>query len=250
MHRRICISAQQRFKGMELRRYWRIVKRRLWIVLVLLAASALSYLLFAPPQTVSYTAGMRFVIGLEPEQKPDVYTYDRYYTWMTAEYLIDDLAEVVKSHAFAQDVSALSGVNVAPGAIQGATASGKLHRILTVNITWPHREQLVPISEGVAEALNDHADDYFAQFGGQEIVISLIDPPQIHPVGPSLRQRIDLPLRLLLAGGLGIALTFFLDYMDDTIRHREDLEELGLPILGEIPRSRGLRPLWRRGPKP
>lgn len=235
---------------MELRRYWRIVRRRMWIVIVLLVASALSHLLFAPSRTVSYTAGMRFVVGLEPEQKPHVYTYDRYYTWMTAEYLIDDLSEVVKSQAFAQNVSALSGVNVPPDAIQGATASGKLHRILTINITWPHREQLEPISEAVAEALNDHVDEYFGQFGGAEAVIALIDPPQIQPVGPSLRQRIDLPLRLLLAGGFGIALTFFLDYMDDTIRHRQDLEELDLPILGEIPKERGLTSLWQRRPRP
>ncbi|MFP3895508.1 MAG: YveK family protein [Anaerolineales bacterium] len=235
---------------MELRHYWHIIRRRLWIVIVLLAASALSYLLFAPPQTVSHTARMRFVVGLEPEQKPGVYTYDRYYTWMTAEYLIDDLAEVVKSHAFAQDVSALSGMSIPPTAIQGATASGKLHRILTVNITWPHREQLGTISEAIIEALSDHADEYFGQFGGQEIVISLIDPPQIQSVGPSLRQQIDLPLRLLLAGGLGIALTFFLDYMDDTIRHREDLEELDLPILGEIPKTRGMISLWRHHSNP
>lgn len=235
---------------MELRRYWRIIRRRLWIVIVLLAASVLSYLLFAPPKTVSYTAGMRFVVGLEPEQKPNVYTYDRYYTWMTAEYLIDDLAEVVKSHAFAQDVSALSGIDVPAEAIQGATASGKLHRILTINVTWPHREQLGPISEAVAEALKRQTDEYFGQFGGEETVISLIDPPQIQPVGPSLRQRMDLPLRLLLAGGLGIALTFFLDYIDDTIRHREDLDELGLPILGEIPRARGLTSFWRHRSKP
>jgi capsular polysaccharide biosynthesis protein len=235
---------------MELRRYWRIVRRRLWIVLVLLAASALSYLLFAPPRTTSYTAGMRFVVGLKPEEKPNVYTYDRYYSWLTAEYLIDDLAEVVKSQTFAQDVTALSGLNVPAGAIQGATASGKLHRILTVSITWPDQEQLRTISEAVVETLNDRADDYFAQFGGEQAAVALIDPPQIHPVGPSLRQRVDLPLRLLLAGVLGVALTFFLDYIDDTVRHREDLEEMGIPILGEIPTAGGIVSFWPRRPRP
>ncbi|MEA3408092.1 MAG: hypothetical protein U9R48_08440 [Chloroflexota bacterium] len=229
---------------MELRRYWCIVRRRLWIIIVLLTVSALSYLLFTPPRTASYTVSMRFLVGLKPEQKPQVYTYDRYYTWLTAEYLIDDLAEVVKSHGFAQDVAALSGISVPPGAIQGATASGKLHRILTVNVTWADQKQLKAIGEAVVDALNDRADDYFAQFGGERAVISVIDPPQVQSVGPSLRQRIDLPLRLLLAGGLGIALTFFLDYVDDSIRHRDDLEELGIPVLGEIPSSRRILSFW------
>ena len=138
---------------MELLLYWRILRRRLWLVAGLLALVLVSYLVFARAPQPSYTAGMRFVVGLRPEPTSGAYyTYDRYYTWLTAEYLLDDLAEVVKSGVFAQDVAAQAGLAVPVGAIQGATSAGKLHRILTVQITWPHPQELERIANATAFA--------------------------------------------------------------------------------------------------
>jgi capsular polysaccharide biosynthesis protein len=51
---------------------------------------------------------------------------------------------------------------------------------------------------------------------------------------------------LILALVVGIALAFLLDYLDDTIRHRADVESLGLPILAEIPTRRGVLAGFRR----
>jgi capsular polysaccharide biosynthesis protein len=211
-------------------------------VAVLLAVVLASYPFSASRPPASYNASMRFAVGLQPEPRSGAYyTYDYYYTWLTAEYLVDDLAEVVRSSVFAQDVAATSGVAVAPGAIQGATSAGKLHRILTVQITWGNADELERIANAVVQVMTEHAGLYFAQFGTDSAVVSVIDPPSIGQVGASLRQRLDLPLRLILALLAGVALTFLLDYLDDTVRDRTDLEALALPILGEIPRPR--RPL-------
>jgi len=233
---------------MELRLYGAIIKRRLWLIVSLLVILALSYALWPPRSLTAYTAQMRFVVGIRPEPGAgDYYTYDRYYTWLTAEYLVDDLAEVVKSQAFAQDVAQRSGLAVAAGAIQGATSAGKLHRILSVSITWGNAQEMERIAQAVTAALVEGGQLYFAQLGTERAAVALIDPPAIGAVGPSLRQRLDLPLRLLLALAAGVALAFLLDYLDDTIRHRADLETLGLPILAEIPSQRGwLARLWRR----
>jgi len=236
---------------MELRMYWGIIRRRLWLVAGLLAISLLSYVLFAPQVPASYAAGMRFVVGVKPEpSRGAYYTYDRYYTWLTAEYLLDDLAEVVKSKAFATDVAAAAGLEVPPGAIQGATASGKLHRILSVTITWHNTEELSRIAEAAVRVLHERGAAYFAQLSTESAVISLIDPPSISKVGASLRQRLDLPLRLILALAAGVALAFLLDYLDTSIRNRAELEELGMPILAEIPSRRGWRARRRRRSTP
>ena len=233
---------------MELGLYWHIVTKRLWLVLILLLGFLLSYLFFGPQTPTLYTASMRFVIGLEPEPISNQhYTYDRYYTWLTAEYLLDDLAEVVKSQLFAQNVADLAQLDVPVGAIQGATSAGKLHRILTINVTWHDQAELARIADAVVQVLCDRGDTYFAQLSTGSAVTALIDPPTIRPVGPSLRQRLDLPIRLMLALGTGIALAFLLDYLDDSIRDRSDLEELNLTILAEIPtRRRWLSRLWHR----
>ena len=141
---------------MELRLYWQIIRRRLWLVLGLLGLFAISYLVYRPQTLPSYQANMRFVVGIAPEPTTgEYYTYDRYYTWLTAEYLVDDLSEVVKSQAFARDVAAASGLNIPAGAIQGATSAGKLHRILNVTMQWPNPQELERIANAVPQVLSE-----------------------------------------------------------------------------------------------
>lgn len=226
----------------ELVIYWRIVRRRAWLILLAVAVFAASYALARPTPVSGFTARMRFVVGITPEEQPaGTYTYDRYYTWLTAEYLLDDLAEVVKSQRFAADVAALSGLPVPAGAIQGATSAGKLHRLLDVSLSWGDRAQIETLANAVVQTLTTQGGRYFAQLGTEDAVIAVIDPPAIAPIGPSLRQRLDLPLRLALALVVGVVLAFLADYVDPTIRHRLDAAALGLPLLGEIPTPRGLR---------
>ena len=149
---------------MELRLYWQIVKKRLWLVAALVGLFALSYAIWGTRPPTTYSAAMRFTVGLKPELSDGTYyTYDRYYAWRTAEYLLDDLAEVIKSAAFAQDVAQLSGLHIPPGTIQGATSAGKLHRILTVIISWPDPDELGRISEASVHILQNQSDRYFSQ---------------------------------------------------------------------------------------
>jgi len=227
---------------MQLRMYWQLIRKRLWLVLGLPLVVGLSYPLVTTPPPPSYAAGMRFVVGVRPETTAaDQYTYDRYYTWLTAEYLVDDLSEVVKSRRFAEDVGRLAQLEVPPGAIQGATSAGKLHRVLSVTVTWPDPDELAAIATAVQDILTHHADAYFAQLGTESAEVAIIDPPSVYPVAPSLREQLDLPLRIGLALAAGIALAFFLDYVDDTVRGPGDLAALGLEVMAIIPGRSGLR---------
>ncbi len=229
---------------MELRAYWRIVARRWWLPVGLaLLVGALTLLMQRPWQTppASYTASMRFNVGIKPERVPGVYTYDRYYTMLTSEYLVDDLGEIVRSQAFAAEVSrrlADQGIVIPAGAIGASTQPGKLHRIMTVNVGWPNQEQIGAIANAIAATLTESSADFFSQFSADEADIRLIDPPVVGTAGRPARDQLDLPLRMLLAFAAGIALAFLLDYLDRSVRGRDDLEALGLPVLTEIPRGR------------
>lgn len=228
---------------MELRAYWKIIMRRWWLPLGLaLAVAVLTLVMQRPwqPRTSTYTASMRFNVGIQPERIPGVYTYDRYYTLLTSEYLVDDLGEIVRSGVFAAAVNerlASQGISVPPGAIGANTQPGKLHRILTVNITWPDAGVLAAIADAVAATLTEGSAEFFGQFSAAEADIRLIDAPAISEVGRPAREQLDLPLRVLLALVAGIGLAFLLDYLDTSVRERSDLEQMGLPVLGEVPRG-------------
>ncbi len=227
---------------MELRTYWKIITRRWWLPVGLaLLVGLLTLAMQRPwqPRPISYSASMRFNVGVQPERIPGVYTYDRYYTMLTSEYLVDDLGEIVRSQAFATEVSrrlAAQGITVPAGAIGASTQPGKLHRILTVNVGWGDEAQLRAISEAIAATMTESSAAFFGQFSAEEADIRLIDPPAISQVGRPAREQLDLPLRVLLALVAGIALAFFWHYLDASVREREDLEQMGLTVLGEIPR--------------
>ncbi len=63
-----------------------------------------------------------------------------------------------------------------------------------------------------------------------------LDKPAIGPVPPSLRARFDLPLKAGLGLVAGIALALIAHYFDPLVREREELEQIGLKVIAEIPR--------------
>ncbi len=228
---------------MELRASWAIIRRRWWLPVVIVTLTALWWVAARrpwQPRPAVYTTSLSFSVGVRPEPRSgDYYTYDRYYTWLAAEYLADDLSEVVRRSAFATAVSqrlANRGITVPPGAIQGSTQAGKLHRVLTLSITWGDAEQLAAIADAAVVVLSQEAGSFLPQTLADEVEARLIDRGAIVPLGSGLKERLDLPLRLFLGLVIGLALVFLLDYLDDSVRGRADLEALGIPILGEIPR--------------
>ncbi len=234
---------------MELRRYAQIVWRRWWLPAGLVLLVALFGLISQRPwmpHPQVFSASLRFNVGLQPEPRPaGAYAYDRYYTWLGSEYLIDDLSEIVKGSEFANAVSrrlAAAGLTVAPGVIQGSTQAGKLHRILTISASSGSADELRQIMQAISQTMQADLPLFYQGLlaRGAEptpIQVVLIDGPHLGAVGAGLRERLDLPLRLALALMVGLALCFFLDYLDASVRDRADLEALGLSVIGEIPRS-------------
>jgi capsular polysaccharide biosynthesis protein len=230
---------------MELREYWEILRRRWWVpaALVVLTGlfSAWQLQIWQQPAP-TYSATMRLLVGVLPAAEADVTAYDpRYYGWLTSEYLVDDFTEVVRSGLFAQRVSARladQSLQVPPGAIQGSAATGSLHRILTLSFAWPDRDEIEAIATAAAAEITEDASFYFQQMGTEGAGVTLIDGPAVGEIGPGLRQRLELPLRLLLALVAGIGLVFLLDYLDTGVRDEKGVAALGLPLLGAIPRRK------------
>jgi capsular polysaccharide biosynthesis protein len=230
---------------MELRAYWRILRRRWWLWVALPLLVLLLTLLTQRPAPTMHTASMGFTVGLKPEPKTGAYySYDRYYTWLTAEYFVDDLAEVIRRSEFSNAVSAelaKQGVQVSGLAIGAATQTGKLHRILNVSVAWPDGDQIRAIAQATAAVLQNESSAFFGFLQSQDAVVQLIDGPHFGVAGRSLRERLDIPLRLLIALLAGIGIAFLCDYLDDSVRSRAELEKMGLQVVAEIPRKRRLR---------
>jgi capsular polysaccharide biosynthesis protein len=219
---------------MELRQYWRIIWRRWWLIVVLLAVVLIvSLVTYRSPAPV-YQATMRFAIGIEGDGPVNAISGEgRSDAWLASEYLADDLSEVLKGGDMAAKVSDQVGFPVPAGTIW----AGREHRIMSVTITWGDPGQVQKIAEAVGAIVQDGGAGYFPQLAGVQAEAVLIDGPAVGQVGRSLKDKLDLPIRLFVALVAGVALAFLWDYLDASVRDRAELEALNLRVLGEIPRS-------------
>lgn len=228
---------------MELKQYAAIVWRRIWIPLVLVVLVGAVSLFTGQTPPPSYSSSMRFTVGVRPQELPDQYTYDSYYAWLSSEYLVDDMTGLVSSQMFANDVNHHlqdmgSPVQIPPGSIGGVTIGGKQHRILSLTVNWGDPQELADISQAVVAAMEENSAGYLAQLGTAGALIRVIDEPSPPAQNPrSLTQRLDLPVRLLLALLAGVGLAFLLDYLDDSVCSRDELEAMGITVLAEVPKK-------------
>lgn len=221
---------------MELRQYWRILQRRWWLLAALLAVVLVLSLVAHKRPVPQYQATMRFAIGIEGNEPVSAVSGEgRSDAWLASEYLADDLSEVLKGGDVAARISKQVGFQVPAGTIFAT----REHRIVTVTVTWPDRDQAQAIAEAMGAALADAGAGYFPQLAGVQAKAVLIDGPGIGQVGPSLTEKLDVPIRLFVALVAGLALVLLWEALDDTVRDRAELEAMGVPILGEIPRRRG-----------
>lgn len=227
---------------MELRAYWQIFLRRWWVAAALILLTLVLTLITQKPwqpRPPTYAQSLSFSVGVRPQPSSGEYNYDGYYTALASEYLIDDFAEIVKGSEFAARVSQRlqdQGIEVSPGTIQGSTQTGTLHRILQITIYSADAQQLPLIADAVSQTLTEDTYLFMPRLLAGQGAVYLINRGNVVAIGPSLRQRLDLPLRLVLALVAGIGLIFFWEYIDDRIRTRDDLEALGLTVMAEIPR--------------
>ena len=106
---------------MELRHYWIIFKRR-WLLVVLPAVVvlAIGLVTYQSPPPV-YNVGVRFLVAQTPSEGAAAADEQRYYNWLTSEYIVNGLTDWVKGGAFATAVSqelAAQGFDVPPGAVR------------------------------------------------------------------------------------------------------------------------------------
>ena len=237
----------------ELRQYWRIVFRRSWLVGGLLLVVLASSLIAPSPRPVRFQATSRFMVSLQPEPATgEYYAYDHYYTWLASEYLVDDLAEVVGGAAFAAEVEGLLQTQGEPASrsLAGALSAFTKHRTLSLQIFWDNAEELSRIATAAQQALGEKSSMFFGQLGEARVDIRAIDVPFIAPQRPGLRERLDLPLRLLLALFAGVALAFLLHYLDDALYDRSEIEDSGISVLGELPPHPHRRRFYWQRPLP
>ncbi|GAB4264439.1 MAG: hypothetical protein Kow0080_03510 [Candidatus Promineifilaceae bacterium] len=225
---------------MELKRYAKILLRRWWLIVIPAAIVLTAGLATYKPAPPVYNVGMRFIVGQRPAPDAKSEDEERLANWQTSEYLVNGITDWVRGNRFAEAVSAemaSQGVNVPAGAIMGSLAADNVRSMLQLSLTYGDADVLAAMVEAVVKVMQTQNSEALPQLGGETAVIVPLDDPVINPISAGLRSQLDLPLRAAIALAAGFGLALLAEYLDPTIRDREDVQSLGLPLLGEIPRK-------------
>ncbi|MGC9393844.1 MAG: hypothetical protein ACP5J4_03225 [Anaerolineae bacterium] len=217
----------------------KILLRWWWLALIpVVIVGGYTVLTYQRPGT-PYQIVMNFTAGSEPAAvlSPD---YDRYYAWLSSEYIANALADIAKRGIFAENVATRlngNGMVVDPRAIQGAIASDNAQSLFVIYLTWPDPEQLPHVADAVSAELTENGAAYFPQLRAIGNVARRVDTLQTAALPPSLRAQLLGPgLRILLALAVGIGLAALAHYFDPMVRERTELEGVGIEVLSSIPK--------------
>jgi capsular polysaccharide biosynthesis protein len=232
---------------MQLRRYVGIL-RRFWLLLLLLpllvGALSLALELREPPR---YGVSTRLVVSQTPrlsEAEMPFADFNLNHSWLSSEFILDDIPLIVTSRTFAQDVSALlaaQGYEIAPAAAQAGLSASTLHRVVTLSAVADSPEHAEALARGAVAALQANGLRYWSRADEVDtgMSVAVLDPPAGAALlnGPrQLVRAVGLRVGLALAAAVGVAFLWY--YLDDRLRDRQQVEEwVGVPVVAVIPKE-------------
>ncbi len=109
-------------------------------------------------------------------------------------------------------------------------------------------ERELNIQRSILDALQARVVQEGIQMEVPGTPVELVDPaePNMRPVSPNMRLNIIMSAALGILSGL--ALAYFLEYLDTSVKTIDDVEKyLGVPVIGVIPQK--VKPLIEEGPE-
>ena len=232
---------------MELREYWSIIRRRWWLPVSIMLVALIASTVVGVRGATAYKTDMRLAVSTIPTPDPNgVLYYDpTYYSNLDSEYLADDMSEFMTSRAFADEVhrelaSSNSPYDVDIDTIMTATRAKKTHRFIDITLTTSTFDEGQAIAGSISRILSDpnHVSQYLTALTAYHAQMEIVTPPVTHRANTLFGLISEIGLRTVIGLLVGIGLAFLLDYVDPSVRTRQEAERLlDMPVLGEIPRQ-------------
>ncbi|QAY67217.1 YveK family protein [Paenibacillus protaetiae] len=224
---------------MELKQYWTIVRKRLWMIALIviifcLSTGIYSYYLVKP----QYEATAKLIVNDYKGSSSLLTTMDLGAIDSTVK-LIKTYKEIIKTPRIMKQVASdYPQLNESYGDLIGKVNVSSVNetQVMSISVKDESYGHAAQIANAVALVFQKSVPSLMKV--DNISVLDQADPSESHgPVAPNPKMNIAVAFMLGLMLGIGIA--FLLDYLDDSINTEEDVERiLGLPVLTSIPRIR------------
>jgi capsular polysaccharide biosynthesis protein len=214
---------------LELSDYFRILRRRGWIIVVLVVITAASAYVFSKLQTPVYRASVN--VSINPARADLGLT-------QSAKWLLRNYVAIVHSEKWAEDVIDRLNIDLTPGQLKGnvTVASDDSRFLIQIDVNDYDPGQATRVADAWAQKLVEWRQQENAQQLKQDQVHAYqIDAATWGLFSPKtkINTAAGAILGLLLAG----VIIFFLEWVESgVVRSATDVERhLGLTVLGTVP---------------
>lgn len=221
---------------MELRLIMRILLRYWWLVIippVVAAVVVAPDLLSGQVQSGGFTTTLHYSAAQQPEAQPPR-DGDYQDIWLASEFTVNALTAWVQTQSFRAEVAqVLADASIDLSRL--GIAADNQRSIGVLYLSHPDAVSLEAIAQAAVEVLRSRNDAYFPQVGSAPAAVTVLDTPVVVAAPPPLTNRFAPFIRIGLGLIVGLALAFLAHYLDPTLRHREEVEALGLHVVGTLP---------------
>lgn len=222
---------------MELTMLARVLFRRWWLVAAPVALSGVLVIAGLIEEPAASSAGFSAQIRYSAAQELILPQRDGDYqdVWLASELTVNAFTDWVRSGSFRDEiVEWLADPSIDMTRL--GIAADNARSIGVIYLGHSTAESLQKIAEAAMAVLGSRNQTYFPQLGGQPAQVTILDQPIVTPAPPPLTNRMAPILRLGAGLFVGLVLAYFAEYLDLRIHHKDDLQKLGLHVLGAIPR--------------
>lgn len=225
---------------MELRMVARVLLRRWWLIVipvVITAVFALPAVLDGSAQTGGFTTIIRYSAAQQVDALPPR-DGDLQDIWIASEYTVNALTSWVQTESFKREVALVAAdqdmlINQPLLAIH----ADNQRSVGQLFLSYPDEAVLALIAQAAIDVLQTRNQLYFPQMGSAPARVTILDTPVINAAPPPLTNRFAPFIRVGLGLLAGVGLALLAHYLDPTLRRREEVEALGLPVIATLPRD-------------
>lgn len=222
---------------MELKQYWIIIKRRLLLILLMITASCLaigmySYYFITP----KYEASAKLIVNQFKDSSSLLTSIDVGSINSTIG-LIKTYKEIIRTPRIMKKVAEdYPELKMSYGELISKVSVSSVNetQVMSVSVRDDSYEKAANAANAVAVVFQKMVPTLMKV--DNVSILNFADPKETHgPVAPN--PKLNIAVAFLLALMLGVGLAFLLDYLDDTIKTEDDIQDLlGVPVLTSIPR--------------
>ena len=212
---------------------FRIIRKRLWIILLAAVVFGGAAAGFNLAQTPIYEASIKMLVQKQNREAPDTLYGDI----QGLQQLTLTMIELIDSRPVAESVIRELDLRTTPESFLQSLSVEQLNATPVITVTYedPSPRTAQRVANAVGEEFSERISEESPVAEGS-VTVTLWEQAALpkDPVSPAVVFTIGVAL--VVGMMLGVGLAFLLEYLDDSWRSPEEVEELtGLPVYGIIP---------------